>query len=396
MEVKFIAQGISEEHTSPLGYSLAEALKEEAYHSFSAFVAFVSVGGIKNIEDQLIKFKSRGGDIRLYIGVDLHGTSKEALEKLLELEIPTYIVFSPNGIIYHPKVYSFQGEEQNFLSVGSSNLTTSGLYQNVEASVCFNWNKDDEQGIELYSDVCEHFNLLLSQQTMSCQQLNREIIDLLVNNKIVLSEATSRAITNQVKKENETTPVTNNEKLLEVFGKLKISRPPKGHKKTVKKETIDIVPNEESTISFQISELQGSNMWIECGQMTGASRNILDLSKKGKRDNIDKFGSVEFFGVDKDAIDQSVDIDILYNGKTYTGNYLFFAADNSNWRIQLKGIADDGSKLTDISRPQFGNRGGFQGRIILFGKTTTENTYLLSVVGSEELDKLREISSDWA
>ena len=79
-------------------------------------------------------------------------------------------------------------------------------------------------------------------------------------------------------------------------------------------------------------------MWIETGQMTGASRNILDLSKKGKRDNINKFGSVEFFGLEKDAVDKSLDIDIIYNDRIYRENHIFYAHRNSNWRIQLKGV----------------------------------------------------------
>lgn len=396
MDVKFIAQGLGTEHNSPLGDKLVDALGKEEYCSFFAFVAFVSTSGIRNIENELVRFKDRGGEIRLYIGVDLHGTSQEALEKLLELNIQTFIVFSPNGIVYHPKVYSLKGAENNFLSVGSSNLTTSGLYQNIEASVCFSWNGDDEQGTELHSDICDHFNTLLSQQAICCQLLSQEIIDLLVSSKIVLPEATSRAITNKVKKDNSAIPISNNKELLEAFKKLKINRPPKGYNKTISEEVIEVIPNGESILSFQTFELQSSNMWIEAGKMTGASRNILDLSKKGKRDNVDKFGSVEFFGVDKNASDTSVDINLIYNGKRYLGNRLFFAHDNSNWRIQLKGIADDGSKLTDISRPQFGNRGGFQDRIILFGKTLISNTYQLNIVDVDELDKFREISTDWA
>lgn len=395
MDVKFIAQGLDIAQTSPLGEKLAEALSKNVYKSFSAFVAFVSVGGIKNIEEQLLQFKSRGGDIRLYIGVDLHGTSKEALDRLLELDVTTYIVFSPNGIVYHPKVYSLEGDVQNFLSVGSSNLTTSGLYQNVEASVCFTWDDDDEQGAELYSDVCEHFNSLLSMQTTSCQLLTQEIIDLLVSNNIVLSESTSRAIANKVKKESEATPVTNNEKLLEVFGKLKLNRPPKGHKKTIEEEVLNVASNNESTISFKTSDFHGGVMWIMCGKMTGGSQNILDLSKKGKREGVAKFGSIEFFGIDKNDTDQSLDIDIIHNGKTYIGNHIFFAPDNSNWRIQLKGVTEDGSKLTEISKARLGYE-GFRGKILLFGKTDKSNSYNLSVVKEDELDKLRDLSTDWA
>lgn len=398
MDVKFIAQGLDPEHSHPIGGIIIDALNQDEYNTFSAFVAFASTGGIENIKDQLVAFKNRGGNIRLYIGIDLHGTSKEALYKLIELNLPTYIVFSPNEIVYHPKVYTFEGDNRNMIIVGSSNLTTSGLFQNIEASVCFSYAEEDEQGRELVSDIYDHFNTLLSRESTCCQELNVDIIDLLVRNKVVLSESESRSISNKLASDNTSVPTSDNEELLNAFKKIKISRPPKGHKKTIKQEIIipDINATVDSHVVHNISEIAVNSMWIETGQMTGASRNILDLSKKGKRDNINKFGSVEFFGLEKDAVDKSLDIDIIYNDRIYRENHIFYAHRNSNWRIQLKGVTDDGFKLTDISRPQFGHRGGFQNRVLIFERTEVANRYILHIAEQDEIDKLKEISQDWA
>ena len=93
---------------SPAGDVINEALLETGYKSFAAFVAFVSVDGTNQLKEVLIQFTSSGGQIRLYIGVDLHGTSKETLDLLLSLNnIQTFFVYSSNKIVYHPKIYSF-------------------------------------------------------------------------------------------------------------------------------------------------------------------------------------------------------------------------------------------------------------------------------------------------
>ena len=136
MEIKFIGQGLEPESDITTGNFIIDSLESHLYTSFNAFVAFVSIGGLKNIIDQLITFKEKGGQVRLYLGVNLNATSKEALEELLKYEIESYVVYSPNNIIYHPKIYAFEGVANTRTIIGSSNLTVSGLFQNVEASVC--------------------------------------------------------------------------------------------------------------------------------------------------------------------------------------------------------------------------------------------------------------------
>ncbi len=125
--------------------------------------------------------------------------------------------------------------------------------------------------------------------------------------------------------------------------------------------------------------------------------HILDLSKSGKRDGVMSPGSVSFFVDDPNQIDYKNDeIIIVYNGKEYYRNSLFYTTGNSNWRLQLKGEAEDGSKLTDISRPCFGLNGGFADKILLFHKLSQPNAYELSIVSMDERNVLIEASSEWA
>ena len=71
-----------EGNSRPAGDAINEALGQSDYKSFAAFVAFASVDGINQLRDSFNNFTDAGGDIRLYIGVDLHGTKRfHALRK---------------------------------------------------------------------------------------------------------------------------------------------------------------------------------------------------------------------------------------------------------------------------------------------------------------------------
>lgn len=396
MELKFIGQGLNPESSVTAGNFVVESLESENYNTFNAFVAFISTGGLKNIIDQLLTFKENGGEIKLYLGVDLNATSKEALEQLLEHNIESYIVYSPNNIIYHPKIYAFEGEETKRAIIGSSNMTESGLFQNIEASVCVDFGSDDENGNEFLADIYDHFNAIINQDHPSCQRLTKDVLNILVESNVVLSETAIRAKSNKINKEFGQKESKVNTQLLELFGKVRAKRPPKGFRKTViKKELLDEKGTTEIKVIEETTELIGGAMWIETGLMTGGSRNILDLSKKGKLNGVNKFGSVSYFGINPDDETQIKDINIIFGGKTYMSNRVFYAEGNSNWRIRLNGETAENEKLTTFSIPSLGQNGGFQNKILLFTKLNDED-FELEILEQEEIPRLIENSADWA
>jgi len=396
MNLKFIGQGLDPESDITAGNVIIDSLESENYNKFNAFVAFVSTGGLKNLIDQLLAFKENGKEIKLFCGVNLNATSKEALEQLLENEIESYVVYSPNNTIYHPKIYAFEGDKTKRVIIGSSNLTESGLFQNIEASVCVNFESDDEIGNEFLADIYDHYNSIINLNHRSCQLLTQNILEILVESKVVLPEQVNRAKTNKINKEFIDKESKANARLLELFGKIKSKRPPKGFKKTVvKKEMHEEENTAEVTIVDETIELADGAMWIETGLMTGGSRNILDLSKKGKLDGVNKFGSVSFFEVDPENENQIKDINIIFGGKTYKNNRIFYATGNSNWRIRLNGETEKGEKITTFSIPTLGQNGGFQNKILLFTKIN-ENDFRLEILEQEDILKLIENSSDWA
>lgn len=396
MNIKFIGQGLDPESDTTAGNFIIDSLESKNYNSFNAFVAFVSTGGLKNIIDQMLAFREAGGEIKLYLGVNLNATSKEALEKLLELEIESYVVYSPNSIIYHPKIYAFEGEETTRAIIGSSNLTESGLFQNIEASVCVDFEINDENGNEFLADIYDHFNAIINQNHPSCQLLTPEVLEILIESNVVLPEAASRAKSNKINKEFGRKETKVNTRLLELFGKVKAKRPPKGFRKTVvKKELIAEEETHEVTIVDEATELVAGSMWIETGLMTGGSRNILDLSKKGKLDGVNKFGSVSYFGVVPEETITTKDIDVIFGGKIYMSNRIFYAEGNSNWRIRLNGVTEEGEKITIFSKPSLGENGGFQNKILMFTKIDDTN-FKLEILEQDEMQRLVENSDDWA
>ena len=396
MKVQFIAQGIPESIGTPAGDVINNALLTTNYKSFAAFVAFVSVDGINQLKESFKQFIDSGGQIRLYVGVDLHGTSKEALELLLSLDnVKTYIVYSSNRIIYHPKIYSFEGDNNNMVMVGSSNLTLSGLYQNIEASLCITNEGEDEQDKSLISDIYDYYNAILSNDSTYCQPLSQEIIDLLCENKIVLTSKESRVQFNEQSKQNKTS-VSEREKLKEKFSAVKVGKAKTGRKKSVVEHVYTKEEDDETGTYSQTTSIEEKAMWIETKEMTGGSRNILDLSKKGVRDKIVKPGSVEFFGIDKENYAMEKDIELVYDGKIFKNNTIKYAPKNSNWRIQIKGEADDGTKMTYLSSPRLGIPGGLTRKILIFEKTDVTDRYVLHIFDEEELEYWKSISSDWA
>jgi hypothetical protein len=90
------------------------------------------------IDPELQKFAGRTGNkIDGLVGIDLGGTTIEALTYLFELpQTRLRIVRSGRrNVVFHPKVYEFSGPGRWSTVIGSSNLSAGGLHSNIECSV---------------------------------------------------------------------------------------------------------------------------------------------------------------------------------------------------------------------------------------------------------------------
>jgi hypothetical protein len=85
MQVNFIGHGLHNDNQINVGEQLAASLSDgEIFDSFHGFVAFAASSGILKLIKSLDTAKQKFKRIVFYIGVDNKGTSKQALELLVE------------------------------------------------------------------------------------------------------------------------------------------------------------------------------------------------------------------------------------------------------------------------------------------------------------------------
>ncbi len=123
---------------SPIAEQLRRRLSDSRYHRLRLSVAFARWSGLHLIDAELQSFLSRRGhSLEAFVGVDLGGTTLEALTYLAELpRSKVFVVRSGmSHVMFHPKVYALSGPEAWCAIVGSSNLSTGGLIANIESSL---------------------------------------------------------------------------------------------------------------------------------------------------------------------------------------------------------------------------------------------------------------------
>lgn len=373
MNVKFLGQGLYEKHNNPVGKYILKSLKQD-YKTLKIYVAFMRVSGLNEILDKLIEFNKKG-KITIFIGIDLNGTSKEALELLINNKINTSIVYSPNTITYHPKIYLFENDNKSRIILGSSNLTSGGLFNNIEASMCIDLKLAKIKDAELLSNIKTYYSPLENNTHESCQILTEELLHKLIEANLVLSEQ-------QIKKNissNNTNIKNNSENIKDLFKSIKIT-------KKVKKSSFLPVNKikDEEVMSMIIPEVQ--SMWMQTKKLTGGSGNILDLAMTGNLDGKEKIGPSEFFEVKNRNI--QTNITLHFNNAIYENNIIKYAKDNGSWRLQLKGITKDKIKFTENTQ-----KGAFKNKIIQFTKISI-NEYSIKLLEETELNTLKS-TSNW-
>jgi HKD family nuclease len=104
-------------------------------------VAFVNSGGIALIEEALRPARAR---VDAYVGIRNDITSAQGLKALLPIVHRLFIVDTGSRYrIFHPKVFMSRSQTAAHLLVGSANLTTGGLWNNIEASLALEINLAD-------------------------------------------------------------------------------------------------------------------------------------------------------------------------------------------------------------------------------------------------------------
>ena len=392
----------------PFQGQLGELLKEELeneYKSLTVFSAFAKNSGVLRLKEALEKHKENGGKTTAFIGIDLDGTSYEALLNLFSLCDNLYVIHSESATTtYHSKIYLLEKDEKAWCAVGSNNLTGGGLWTNFESCNIETYTLPDEQSkLESIHEIVQKY--IDKSYACSSRISSKDDIDTLLESGYISREVTQRIETVTRNKSQKS-----KQKRISLFGKEKVSMPTlistvKPRTKTGKTPdtpqvdyTIDLTPDIQAAFTNE-------QFWFEMRKSTGGSRNILDLSKLGvigagsvrgttyeySADASKMYGGVKFFEIEPDDITREKNITINYKGKDYFPSTIKFAPDNGSWRIQLKGAPSDGTD--ELSK--FGNHGDFVQKILVFEKINPDY-YVLSLLEESELPKIKDLSRVWA
>lgn len=389
----------------PFQGQLGEILKTELtldYKSLTIFSAFAKNSGVLRLKESFEKFNSSGGIIRAFIGIDLDGTSYEALLNLFTLCDELYVIHSENfSTTYHSKIYLLENPKKAWCAVGSNNLTGGGLWTNFESCSIQTYKLPGEisELENIYTVVSKYID---SSYLCSTRITSVNDIDTLLNANYI-----SKEITQKINTVAKRISQKERQKKNPLFGTEKNSIPtiisvrkPRKIFSRLEETEADLTINPP----FPKPAFTNEQFWFEMRKSTGGSRNILDLSKLGQieagsvigtpyeySDSSRMYGGIKFFDIDPEDTSREKNITINYLGKDYYPSTIKFAPDNGSWRIQLKGSPKDDSE--GLSR--FGNRGDFVYKILVFEKINTDY-YVLSLLDNSELEKIKSLSRVWA
>lgn len=295
MKVTFLGQGFTPKSPNSVGVYLNKLLVDDAYTSFFGITAFASPLGIKML-DSFEQAKQFYTDINIIIGVDQNGTSQEALEEIVKLDVNSFIFYQRESPIFHPKIYLFEGKEDICLIVGSSNLTGKGLFSNVESSIMIQFNNSDQEGLKLVMDMKNYFKTLFNQEDPNLFPLNQDLILALVKDGIVPNEKNRSRQHGKKTASIGSTEKRNTKIPNRSFSKIPVSKL-RGNSTTsseepVTREELELIGNVKDS-----GEVMSHLLW-ESGPLTERDLNIPTgfntnptgsmLFKKGKMKNIDQ------------------------------------------------------------------------------------------------------------
>lgn len=296
MEIQLLGQGYEKESKNSVGNHLIRLLSDKEFQSFTAITAFLSQAGIRGLSSYINEAKSHLDIITIITGVDQKGTSKEALEELIKLDVNAYVFYQPSITIFHPKIYLFEGTKKSALIIGSSNLTAQGLFSNIEASLLL--NIDNEKDSEIITQLKNYYKGLFDLTEPNLKKLNKKLIKGLVKAEVVPTEEERKAIQDKAKKSGD----KETEKLIyQIFPKRAIAQIPSSFRKprkTSKKKAIKKIEKQKAAANQTKAAFDKTSLLWESGALTQRDLNVPTgdntnptgsmLFKKGKNEGIDQ------------------------------------------------------------------------------------------------------------
>lgn len=156
---------------------ITTALRDENVRRVLIVTAWVRESGLQLLVPGLEALRQRGGTARLFVGVDLQGTSLQGVALARRHFNEVHAVHDPAGGTFHPKMYLAVGDRIGYALVGSNNLTAGGLWHNYEAAVTAIFDPRSET--EILDGIQSYAQRLVDDKPI-CKRVTQRVLDRLV------------------------------------------------------------------------------------------------------------------------------------------------------------------------------------------------------------------------
>lgn len=379
MELKFIGQGYNLEKNTSVAQNLLYCFEDDSFHTFKCLVAFASYSGISGLTKVINESKIRNENSRIVVGIDQKGTSKEALEELLNWNVDSFIFNTKSSIIFHPKIYIFQGERKSKIIIGSNNLTQTGLGQNIEGAIEISYSNGEEQGDKILDEILQYYEPIFNGNHNNLEKISIELIEKLYKDGKVPTEAERAILYSEQEVPDKISLPESTEKML--FPSIKIQALPSGFtpkKKTNTDASKNIVElpnimsiansgwNLASTSEVLIAEIGGGGRWTQISFAKENFTNFFELPTSTGTKGQKNLRYIE----DDGNIDPNVER--ISSAKVKK---------SVNFNLEPKRVRETKTSYNSVNKP-----------IIVFIKSNSQNfLYHFETIGSELYNELNRI-----
>lgn len=155
--------------------------------------AFAGLQTVMRFKHSLLGLAENRSVVRLVIGVDMRGTSREVLQELVtwsQVEVYIYRNRRP-GHTFHPKVALIESPSGADVFVGSNNLTEAGFFRNYEAASRITYSFPDDAA--RFTTACHELRRFLEPALPMGKRLTPELYGAMARRADIPSEAQLQA-----------------------------------------------------------------------------------------------------------------------------------------------------------------------------------------------------------
>lgn len=155
--------------------------------------AFAGLQTVMRLKHSLLGLSESGASVRIVVGVDMRGTSREVLHELAswaQVEVFVYRNRRP-GHTFHPKISLIESPSAADIIVGSNNLTEGGFFRNYEAASHITYSLPADAAA--YAAACDELRRFLEPTLPLGLPLTPELYRILALRADIPSEAELQA-----------------------------------------------------------------------------------------------------------------------------------------------------------------------------------------------------------